>query len=195
MSSQVRGIIRVAGRDLNGYQPLVAALSKLRGINYNLAMAILNNIKIDPNIRLGKLSDQQLQLIEKALKNAQSLGLPNWMLNRRKDLESGIDKHLLESELELQVKQDIEREKGLNSWRGLRHAYGLKVRGQRTRTTGRKGLTVGVRKTVLVAAAAAARQGAEGAAPQGQQAPAAASSPQQGKPAPSAQARTEEKKV
>jgi len=195
MSSQVRGIIRVAGRDLNGYQTLVSALSKLRGVNYNLAMAVLNNIKIDPNIRLGKLSDQQLQLIEKSLRNAQSLGLPNWMLNRRKDLESGIDRHLLESELELQIKQDIEREKGLNSWRGLRHAYGLKVRGQRTRTTGRKGLTVGVRKTVLVAAAAAARQSAEGAAPQAQQAPAAASAQPQGKPAASAQARTEEKKA
>ncbi|TLX95508.1 MAG: 30S ribosomal protein S13, partial [Thaumarchaeota archaeon] len=39
------------------------------------------------------------------------------------------------------------------SWKGIRHALGLKVRGQRTRTTGRKGRTVGVRKAALVAAA------------------------------------------
>lgn len=44
------------------------------------------------------------------------------------------------------VKEDIEREKRIKSWRGVRHALGLKVRGQRTRTTGRLGVTVGVRK-------------------------------------------------
>jgi small subunit ribosomal protein S13 len=50
------------------------------------------------------------------------------------------------SELLYYVKEDIEREKRIKSWRGIRHALGLKVRGQRTRTTGRTGITVGVKR-------------------------------------------------
>ncbi|GAG60554.1 unnamed protein product, partial [marine sediment metagenome] len=42
------------------------------------------------------------------------------------------------------VKRDIERMRRLRSWKGYRHGFGLKVRGQRTRSTGRKGLVVGV---------------------------------------------------
>ena len=54
--------------------------------------------------------------------------------------------------------------------------YGLKVRGQRTRTTGRKGASVGVKKggKVLPAGAAPAAPGAEAAAPAAGAAPAAA---------------------
>jgi small subunit ribosomal protein S13 len=48
------------------------------------------------------------------------------------------------SDLIFYVRNDIEREKRTKSWRGVRHTLGLKVRGQRTRTTGRTGMTVGV---------------------------------------------------
>jgi len=73
-------------------------------------------------------------------------GIPNWMLNRRKDLETGKDLHLIGSDLEFRVKQDIEFMKSIKSWKGWRHSLGLKVRGQRTRTTGRTGRTVGVHR-------------------------------------------------
>jgi len=54
--------------------------------------------------------------------------------------------HLLSSDLVLRTKMDIDLMKKIKSWKGYRHAYGLKVRGQRTRTTGRTGKTVGVSK-------------------------------------------------
>ncbi len=144
---EVKAIVRILGRDLNGYKKIAAALKDIKGVNLNLAYAILNALKIDPRIRLGQLSDSQVAEIERALKNPQSVRIPSWMFNRRKDLEEGIDKHLYESDLIFQVKMDIEREKRIGSWRGIRHALGLKVRGQRTRTTGRKGQTIGVRKS------------------------------------------------
>jgi SSU ribosomal protein S13P len=68
------------------------------------------------------------------------------MYNRRKDYETGIDLHLVTNDVIFYARNDIEREKKIKSWRGVRHALGLKVRGQRTRTTGRTGITVGVRK-------------------------------------------------
>ncbi|MDG6999884.1 MAG: 30S ribosomal protein S13 [Nitrososphaerota archaeon] len=111
--------------------------------------------------RLGQLNDKQLQQVEIALKDPASLGLPLWLLNRRKDVDSGTNLHRIGSDLDFMIKNDIEREKNILSWRGIRHSLGLKVRGQRTRTTGRKGRTVGVKKSSLQAAAAAATEKTE----------------------------------
>lgn len=144
---EIRPIIRLMGRDLNGFKKIVAALKDIKGVGLPLAYAILHQLKIDPELRLGQLSDNQLAMLERALKSPASIGLPAWLMNRRKDLETGKDLHLLEADWDFAVKMDIEREKKTRSWRGVRHALGLKVRGQRTRTTGRKGRAVGVRKS------------------------------------------------
>ncbi len=144
---EIRPIVRLAGRDLDGLKRIAAAIEDIKGIGLPLAHAILDQLKIDPDLRLGQLSDSQLALLEKAVKSPASVGLPPWLLNRRKDLGTGRDIHLIEADLDLAIRMDIERERKVKSWRGIRHALGLKVRGQRTRTTGRKGRTVGVRKS------------------------------------------------
>jgi small subunit ribosomal protein S13 len=72
------------------------------------------------------------------------------MFNRRKDTDSGKDQHILSSELALKIKTDIDQAKEIRSWRGYRHAYSLKVRGQRTKTTGRAGKALGVKKKTLM---------------------------------------------
>jgi small subunit ribosomal protein S13 len=72
--------------------------------------------------------------------------LPSWMFNRRKDTETGKDLHLLSADLALRTKQDIDEAKNIRSWRGYRHAYSLKVRGQHTKTTGRAGKALGVKE-------------------------------------------------
>ena len=61
-------------------------------------------------------------------------------------METGKNVHIIGSDMTLAIRNDIEREKTTNSWKGYRHTFGLKVRGQRTRCTGRKGGAVGVKK-------------------------------------------------
>jgi small subunit ribosomal protein S13 len=78
------------------------------------------------------------------------------MFNRRKDLETGRDEHLIGPDLVLRNKADIDFMRDIRTWKGVRHSLGLKVRGQRTKTTGRKGRAVGVRKKTLIEAARAA---------------------------------------
>ena len=87
--------------------------------------------------------------------------------SRQKDVETGDDMHLVTSDIAFNLRNDIEREKGVFSWRGYRHMYGLKVRGQRTRCTGRKGGAVGVAKggRVLPARGGAGAPAADGTAP------------------------------
>lgn len=168
-TQEYRHIVRIAGKDVPGAKKMIIGVSQVRGIGYNFAKAILDLLKIDHNSNVGFLTESQVDSIEMAIRNPASLNIPAWFLNRRKDIDSGNDLHLITSDIEFNVRNDIEREKNTNSWRGFRHTYGLKVRGQRTRTTGRKGGAVGVRKGGKVlppgAAPAEGAPAAPGAAP------------------------------
>ena len=156
---------------------MVVGLTKIRGVGYMFANTIINVLKINPNQRIGYLSPEQVKSIESIIKNPSASNFPSWFLNRRKDVETGEDKHLITSDIAFTVRNDIEREKTVGSWRGIRHMFGLKVRGQRTRCTGRKGGAVGVAKGGKVmpsregagapAAEGAAEAGAEGATAEG----------------------------
>jgi len=153
---------------------MIVGLTQIRGVGYMFANTILNVLKINPDQRIGYLSPEQIKSIENVIKNPSTSNFPSWFLNRRKDVETGEDKHLITSDIAFTVRNDVEREKTSGSWRGIRHMFGLKVRGQRTRCTGRKGGAVGVAKGGKVmpsregagapAAEGAAEAGAEGAA-------------------------------
>ncbi len=125
---------------------MVVGLTQIRGVGYMFANTIINVLKINPDQRIGYLSPEQIKSIESIIKNPSASNFPSWFLNRRKDVETGEDKHLITSDIAFTVRNDIEREKTSGSWRGIRHMFGLKVRGQRTRCTGRKGGAVGVAK-------------------------------------------------
>jgi len=149
MSKEFRHIIRIADTDLNGTHKVGFALLDIKGVGVGLANAVVKKAGINQDARLGFLSDAELEKIEDILKTPSKYGLPSWLLNRSKDIETGKDLHQIGSELVLQTKTDIDTMKRIRSWRGFRHAHGLKVRGQRTKTTGRKGKAVGVKKKAL----------------------------------------------
>jgi len=152
-TGEFRHLVRIAGRDLDGSKKLIVAMSDLRGVGYNFATIVTSKIGLDPKARLGTLSEDQVREVEKTILEAMKSTLPNWYYNRRNDPTTGEARQLMGSDLDFVVKGDIDDEKNIQSWRGVRHGLGLKVRGQRTRTTGRKGRTVGVRKAALIAAA------------------------------------------
>jgi small subunit ribosomal protein S13 len=158
MSEGFRHILRIADVDVDGTLKAAYALSRVKGVSFNLASAILKTTKIDPEKRAGFLTEAEIERIEDVVKEPAKHDLPAWLFNRRKDAESGKDLHLISADLALRTKMDIEQMKSIRSWRGYRHAYGLKVRGQRTKTTGRAGKALGVKKKELVARQAAAKR-------------------------------------
>jgi small subunit ribosomal protein S13 len=161
MSKEFRHITRIAETDLNGTQKAATALSRVKGVGVSLANSIVRKAGINPETRLGFLSEQEIEKLEDVIANPTKHGLPEWLFNHQKDLETGKNLHITGSELVLQEKTDIDLMKTTKSWRGYRHSYGLKVRGQRTKCTGRKGKAIGVKKKALLPAAAAARGGKE----------------------------------
>jgi len=158
---EVRGIVRLAGKDLNGMLPIKRAITSVRGVGINLGEVVSNiafeKLALNDQTLVGELTEEQLDKLEHLLMHMQEFGVPKRMLNRRKDLFTGNDVHFIGTDLTYTIKQDIDHEKDSLTWRGFRHIYGQKVRGQRTRSTGRTGMTVGVlRKAVLAKAGGAA---------------------------------------
>jgi len=180
-STEYQHIVRIVGNDIPGAKKIIVGLTQIKGIGYNFANAILESLKINTNKNIGNLTDPEVQSIEKIIKDSSSANFPQWFLNRQKDIETGVTKHLITSDIALAVRNDIEREKAMSSWRGYRHMYGLKVRGQRTRTTGRKGGAVGVQKGGKVLPPGAA--GAPGAPSAEGEAPAEGAAPAEGEAA------------
>ncbi|MGY5141065.1 MAG: 30S ribosomal protein S13 [Candidatus Nitrosopumilus sp. Bin_571-38] len=172
MSAQeYRHIVRIVGNDIRGEKKMVIGLTQIKGLGFNFATAILDILKIKPNSNIGNLTDENVQAIEKLILDPIASNVPVWFINRRKDIETGTDLHLLTSDIPFTLRNDIERERVTVSWRGYRHLSGLKVRGQRTRTSGRRGGAVGVAKGGL---AAPVKKGGAGAPAADATAPAAA---------------------
>jgi len=133
-----RHFIRVANADLNGNLSLERALTKIKGISFQFSHAICSTLKLDSRQKTGYLSDDNIKRIQDLLKDPLKFNIPVWMLNRRKDYETGEDKHILTSDLDFIKDNDIKLMKKIKCYRGSRHAKGLPSRGQKTKSNFRK---------------------------------------------------------
>lgn len=140
-------MIRILSEDIEGGMTVYAGLTKIKGISWSLANAICKVLKIDKNRKIGSLTDAEVKKISDFIKNPQ---IPPFIFNRRFDFETGKDKHLTGTNLELQKEFDIKRLKKIKSYRGIRHSAGLPVRGQRTKSHFRKNKAkgAGIKKKV-----------------------------------------------
>ncbi len=142
---EIKHIVRIANTDLEGKKSVQYSLTGIKGINRRIARIISDRSNVDPTATIGYLDDEKIDSLKKTIEEIKSI-LPTWMLNRRKDLLTGDDKHILATDILLTKREDLNTLKKTRSYRGVRHERGHKVRGQRTRSTGRKGLTVGVKR-------------------------------------------------
>jgi small subunit ribosomal protein S13 len=138
-------IVRIANSDIDGQKRTAIGLQSIKGIGKRASQIIVKKANVDPSIKIGSLSDEKVKEIEQLIITYVEY-VPNWVVNRQMDYETGADMHLLGNDLELTQKDDINRMKMIRCYRGIRHETHHKVRGQRTRSNGRKGLTMGVQR-------------------------------------------------
>ena len=138
-------IVRLSNTDVDGEKSVVYGLTTVKGIGVHMATLIANKVKIDRLKKIGYLSDAQIEKIQELINNV-SKNAPSWMLNHQKDYDTGEDTHLVGSDIDMRLRDEINIMKKIRSYRGIRHERGLPVRGQRTRANSRTGLTLGVSK-------------------------------------------------
>ncbi|EQB68227.1 30S ribosomal protein S13 [Cuniculiplasma divulgatum] len=139
-------IVRIASMDLNGERDVVLALADLKGIGIRLAETLTKKLEIDESMRLGDLSEEKIEEIRDYIESEEYEDIPAWMMNNRSDPVTGKNMNLVGNDLNVQIQDNINTMKKIRSYRGIRHETHHKVRGQRTRSNGRKGLTVGVQR-------------------------------------------------
>ncbi len=142
-NEELKYIVRILNTDLDGNRSVQMALTGIKGVGRRNAAVLTQQAEIDPSETLGLLSDETISRLRTVVEAANE-HLPVWMKNRRKDLLSGEDKHLMGTDLMLTRREELDIMRKTRSYKGIRHERGLRVRGQRTRSTGRKGATVGV---------------------------------------------------
>lgn len=166
-TQETRYIVRVVNKDLNGLYSVQRALRGIKGIGYrmaaNIASAFEKQTGISAVTPLGEIPEEKDRILEEIILHPEKFGIPVWSLNRRNDFETGSNQHLTMSELDFSLRKDLQRLNEIKSYRGLRHSWGLTVRGQKTKSTHRgKGGVIGVMKKDAgkpAAAAAAAPTG------------------------------------
>ena len=134
-------VIRLLSKDIEGKMKIYPGLTKVKGISWTFSNAICKKLKIDKNRKIGSLTKEEITKISEFIKNP---NVPKQIVNRRDDFETGKDKHLIGSDLELQKEFDIKKLKKIKSYKGYRHMSGLPLRGQRTRSHFRKNKSKGV---------------------------------------------------
>jgi small subunit ribosomal protein S13 len=135
--------VRVGQTDLDGTKSVERALTGLDGVGHRAARLVARETGIDRRETFGRLEDEEIQTIVDTVERFAET-VPDWLTNRQKDFFSGDADHLIGNEVELVREQDINRMQKIGSYKGIRHQRGQKVRGQRTKSTGRSEGTVGV---------------------------------------------------
>lgn len=138
-----RHLVRLAATDLAGGKQVVIALQGIRGVGKRISYVIADKAAVPRFSKIGDLADPQIQALDAALQNFIETS-PGWIFNRQHDYDTGDNTHLIGTNVEIFLREDINRLKKVRTYRGVRHEAGLPVRGQRTRSNGRVGMTVGV---------------------------------------------------
>ena len=138
-----RYIVRLVNTDIDGNKSVVIGLSGVKGVGIRTAEVIARAAGIPRKTKIGELPEPKTEELEKLI-NDYSEKAPHWMVNRQSDWSTGADMHLVGVDVELNRRDDINLMKMIRCYKGIRHEQGQKVRGQRTRSNGRTGMTMGV---------------------------------------------------
>ena len=146
MEDDFKHLVRISRKDVDGNKKIEQALTEIKGVGLSLSRSICLTLGLNLEEQIGYTSEEDIAKIEELLENPKEYGIPDWMLNRRNDYETGDDLHLIESDLDMTLRADLNRMRKTRSYKGRRHEVGLPVRGQRTKSTFRHSSTVGVSK-------------------------------------------------
>ncbi len=140
-------IVRIMGTGINGKYTLLYGLTQIKGIGIMFSNAVCNVLKLNKNTKIADLSEKDIENIENYLSADIKTGIPIWLLNNRKNVETGEDLHFVSKDLDyydMLLKRNMFK---LKTYRGIRLKHKLPVRGQRTKSNFRRNKTLAAMKS------------------------------------------------
>ncbi|MGB9986130.1 30S ribosomal protein S13 [Salarchaeum japonicum] len=140
---ELQYFVRIGQTDLDGTKTVERALAELGGLGRRTARIVADNSGVDRSATFGRLDDDEIEAVVESVEGFAD-EVPDWLTNRRNDFYTGETEHITGNDVELTRNQDVNRMRMIRSYKGVRHERGQKVRGQRTKSTGRTEGTIGV---------------------------------------------------
>ena len=156
----LRYFVRIGQTDLDGTKTVERSLSGMNGIGRRTARIIAEEADVDRTATFGRLDEDDIERVVEAVENYAE-EVPEWLTNHRNEYFSGETTHETGNDLSMARRRDLNRMQMIDSYKGVRHKRGQKVRGQRTKSTGRTEGTIGVNVEEIKEAAAAEEEGDE----------------------------------
>ena len=139
-------ILRVQNTNVKGTVKVMFALRAIKGVGRRMANIVLKTAGVDLEKRAGEVTEAEIETINDILSRPTEHGIPKWFLNRQHCPKEGTWTQLVSNNVDSKLREDLEKLKKIRNHRGLRHHWGHKVRGQHSKSTGRRGRTLGVTK-------------------------------------------------
>jgi len=143
---EIQHIIRLYNTNIDGTKKTAYALTAIRGIGKRFGKAVVSRAGVSLNKRAGELSPEEINKIQDVINDPLAFNIPSYFLNHQKDSVDGQDSQLVGIKLDGDLRMRIERGKKAKRIRFLRLAAGLRVRGQKTKSNGRKSNSLGIPK-------------------------------------------------
>merc|ERR1712216_664208 len=137
---QFQHILRVLNTNVDGRHKVPFAITSIKGVGRRFANMVCKKAEVDLNKRVGELTTEEIDKLVAVIQNPLQF-MPSWFVNRKKDIKDGKTNHVYANLLDTKMREPLERLWKCRAHRGLRHRWGLRVRGQKTCTTGRHGKT------------------------------------------------------
>ena len=137
-SQEFQHILRILNTNVEGKRNVVFALTKIKGLGRRFADLICKKAEIDVDKRAGELTADEIEKLVAIIQNPRQFKIPLWFLNRQKDWKTGKYSQVFAQNFDAKLRDDVERLKKIRAHRGLRHWWGIRVRGQHTCATGRR---------------------------------------------------------
>ena len=145
-NSEFTHILRIQNTNIKGKDKVMYGITAIKGIGRRFANIVLKVAGVDLRKRAGEMTEAEINKINDIIAKPTDWGIPKWFLNRPSDPVEGTSTQLIANQVDSKLRDDLERLKKIRAHRGLRHHWGLKVRGQHTCSTGRRGRTLGVQR-------------------------------------------------
>ncbi|KAK0137030.1 40S ribosomal protein S18 [Merluccius polli] len=117
-------ILRVLNTNIDGRRKIAFAITAIKGVGRRYAHVVLRKADIDLTKRAGELTEEEVERVVTIMQNPRQYKIPDWFLNRQKDIKDGKYSQVLANGLDNKLREDLERLKKIRAHRGLRHFWG-----------------------------------------------------------------------
>ena len=125
----IQYFVRIGQTDLDGTKSVERALTDMNGVGRRVARIIAEKADVDRRDVIGALDEDKIDEIVELVQGYAD-EVPEWLTNHQRDFFTGETTHEVGNDLDMSRRQDINRMKMVDTYRGVRHKRGQKVRGQ-----------------------------------------------------------------